>query len=128
MPKNQLFKITPDITFINELLKLYGINNINEKKYFTKQDLENINTLEELINIKDILSSYYIPCKSKIYLKDITLKRAIVILRQFIKIVNYTINSKEKFIKGKKTTIYELVPINTSIKIEKEKIITLTFD
>ena len=116
MPKNQLFKIIPNKDFIYELIKLFGLNDINDNKYFSLKDLEDIKTLDNIIFMKDKLETYYIPCKSKIYLKNITLKRCIVILRQFLKIISYTLNSKEKYINGKKTTIYQIIPIKTSIE------------
>jgi hypothetical protein len=130
MPKNQLFKIIPEKKFILELLKLYGIENLEDTRFFTKDNLDSLNTLENIINIIDELNIYYLPCKSKVYLKDITLKRCIVILRQFIKILNYTLFSKEKFIKGKKTTIYQIIPLNDGINITKplDKKITISFE
>ena len=130
MPKNQLFKIIPEKKFILELLKLYGIENLEDTRFFTKENLKNLNTLENIINIKNELNIYYLPCKSKIYLKDITLKRCIVILRQFIKILNFSLFSKEKFIKGKKITIYQIIPINNGIDINKplKKKITISFE
>ena len=128
--KNQLFKIIPEKNFVLELLKLYGIENLEDTRFFTKDDLNNLNTLENIINITDDLNIYYLPCKSKIYLKNITLKRCIVILRQFIKILNYTLYSKEKFINGKKTTIYQIIPFNNGIHINKQldKKITISFE
>ena len=128
--KNQLFKIIPEKKFVLELLKLYGIENLEDTRFFTKDDLNNLNTLENIINITDDLNIYYLPCKSKIYLKNITLKRCIVILRQFIKILNYTLYSKEKFINGKKTTIYQIIPFNNGIHINKQldKKITISFE
>lgn len=130
MSKNQLFKIIPEKKFILELLKLYGIEDLEDTRFFTKDNLNSLNTVENVINIKDKLYIYYLPCKSKVYLKDITLKRCIVILRQFIKVLNFTLFSKEKFIKGKKTTIYQIIPLNEGINITKplENKITISFE
>lgn len=130
MSKNQLFKIIPEKKFVLKLLKLYGIENLEDTRFFTKDNLNNLNTLENIINIIDDLNIYYLPCKSKIYLKNITLKRCIVILRQFIKILNYTLYSKEKFVNGTKTTIYQIIPFNNGIDINKplDKKITISFE
>ena len=130
MSKNQLFKIMPEKQFILKLLKLYGIENLEDTRYFTKDNLNNLNTLDNIINMKDELNIYYLPCKSNIYLKDITLKRCIVILRQFIKILNYTLFSKEKYINGTKMTIYQIIPLNNGININKklDKKITISFE
>lgn len=130
MGRNQLFKIIPDKSFIIKLLNLYGIDDFEDTRFFTKTDLETLHTLDKLKEIDSKLHTYYLPCKSKIYLKDITIKRCIVILRHFLKVQNYTLFSKEKFIDGKKTTIYQLIPLNKGITTitPPEKKITLSFE
>lgn len=63
------------------------------------------------------------------YLKNIDEKRAITILRQFIKIHNYTLMSKEKYVKGKKNLFYQVIPMqidmNTKRNLEK---VVISFD
>ena len=100
MPINQLFRTIPDRAFTIELLNLYGIDDFTDTHFFTKNDLDKLETIHKLNEIIDRLDEYYIPCKSKTYLQDITIKRSIVILRHFLKCHNYNIHSKEKFIKG----------------------------
>lgn len=127
MPINQLFKNMPDRSFVIRLINLYGIEDFDDDKYFTKKTLETLNTIENLNNIKDKLNEYYIECKSKTYLTDITLKRCIVILRQFLRCHGYTLFSKEKFVKGEKQTIYKIVKLDKEVVVpkKKEKIIVL---
>ena len=129
MPINQLFKNMPDRSFVIELINLYGIEDFDDDKYFTKKTLETLNTIENLNDIKDKLNEYYIECKSKTYLTDITLKRCIVILRQFLRCHGYTLFSKEKFVKGEKQTIYKIVKLDKEVVVpkKKEKII-VSFD
>ena len=129
MPVNQLFRTMPDRSFVISLLNLYGIEDFNDTRYFTKGNLKTLNTIEELKELKDKLNEYYIPCKAKTYLKDITLSRSIVILRQFLKCHGYTLFSKEKFIKGKKHTIYKIVTIDKEVSTpqKKEKVV-VSFD
>lgn len=129
MPINQLFKNIPDRSFVIELLNLYGIEDFDDNKYFTIKTLEKLNTIQNLNNIKDKLNEYYIECKSKTYLTDITLKRCIVILRQFLKCHGYTLFSKEKFVKGEKQIIYKIVKLDKEVVVpkKKEKII-VSFD
>jgi len=121
MPINQLFKNMPDRSFVIELINLYGIEDFDDDKYFTKKTLETLNTIENLNSIKDKLNEYYIECKSKTYLKDITLKRCIVILRQFLRCHGYTLFSKEKFVKGEKQTIYKIVKLDKEVVVPKKK-------
>lgn len=121
MPINQLFKNMPDRSFVIELINLYGIEDFDDDKYFTKKTLETLNTIENLNSIKDKLNEYYIECKSKTYLTDITLKRCIVILRQFLRCHGYTLFSKEKFVKGEKQTIYKIVKLDKEVVVPKKK-------
>ena len=121
MPINQLFKNMPDRSFVIGLINLYGIEDFDDDKYFTKKTLETLNTIENLNSIKDKLNEYYIECKSKTYLTDITIKRCIVILRQFLRCHGYTLFSKEKFVKGEKQTIYKIVKLDKEVVVPKKK-------
>ena len=122
MPKNQLFKNYPTEEFVIGLLNIYGIQDFSDNHYFTKDDLENLNTIEKLNELKDTLASYYIPCKAKIYINDINNhKKAITILRQFLKTQNYTLLSKEKYIKGNKHNTYTVISITNNLNINKNK-------
>ena len=121
MPVNQLFRIMPDRSFVISLLNLYGIEDFSDTRYFTKGNLETLNTIEELNKLNEKLENYYIPCKAKTYLEEITIPRSIVILRQFLKCHGYTLFSKEKFIKSKKHTIYKIVTIDKEVSTPKKK-------
>ena len=122
MPKNQLFKNYPTEEFVIGLLNIYGIQDFSDNHYFTKDDLENLNTIEKLNELKDTLASYYIPCKAKIYINNINNhKKAITILRQFLKTQNYTLLSKEKYIKGNKYNTYTVISITNNLNINKNK-------
>ena len=129
MPINQLFRIIPDRAFTIELLNLYGIDDFTDTHFFTKNDLDKLETIHKLNEIKDRLDEYYIPCKSKTYLQNITLKRSIVILRHFLKCHNYNVHSKEKFIKGIKYTTYRIIPQTDGIVVpDKPKKVIVSFD
>ena len=121
MPVNQLFRTMPDRSFVISLLNLYGIEDFNDTRYFTRENLETLNTAEELKELEEKLKDYYIPCKARTYLEEITIPRSIVILRQFLKCHGYTLFSKEKFIKSKKYTIYKIVTIDKEVSTPKKK-------
>ena len=129
MPVNQLFRVMPDRAFVVSLLNLYGMENFDDTRYFTKENLETLNTLEELNKLQEKLNTYYIPCKANTYLNDITIPRCIVILRQFLKCHGYTLFSKEKFIKGEKQTIYKINAIDQEVATpQKNEKIIVSFD
>jgi len=105
--KNQLFRRNPDRYIIDNLMLVFNIISLDDKNFhFTKEDLENLNIVDKINEIKEKLEIYYLPCKSKMYLKDLTEKKCITILRQFLKYIDYNLKMKEKYIKGKKNYLY----------------------
>tara|TARA_B100000401_G_C52477852_1_gene564317 strand:+ start:148 stop:534 length:387 start_codon:yes stop_codon:yes gene_type:complete len=107
--KDQIFKNIPTEEIINEVLKCFGLENINDKKYFSRNDLKKIKTIENINKIKKKLLEFYLPCKSKIYLNELTEKKTITILRHFIKYSQYKLNSKEIYMNKSKIIIYQLI-------------------
>jgi hypothetical protein len=127
--KNQLFKISPDLKITEKLLSIFGINGLEDNHSFTKTNICDLNTVSKLNEMNSELNKYYVPCKSKMYLLKIDEKRAITILRQFLKIHNYTLMSKEKYVQGKKNLFYQVIPMqidmNTNRNLEK---VVISFD
>ena len=107
--KEQNFRNRPDIKFISTLLDTFGLDNLEDDRYFTKEHMKENLTVEKINELLPQMNDYYLPCKSKIYLKDINEKKAITILRQFVKIYNYKVFSFEKSIHGKKQITYRLM-------------------
>ena len=121
--KNQNFRINPDMNIINNLLQTFGLTGLEDDRYFTKENMKEMNTVENIILIISKLEEYYLPCKSKIYLKDLTEKKSITILRQFIKNYNYKLITFEKSIQGRKQLTYRLMYINgDSLHSNKDKV------
>ena len=67
MKKNQLFRKIPDEIIIKKVLNAFGYNNFNDKKTFSRKDLEKIKTVDKISELKPELEKYYLPCKSKIW-------------------------------------------------------------
>jgi hypothetical protein len=132
MVKNQLFRVLPEIEMINSLLKIYGLTSLQDTKSFTKNSLQENETIQKLNDMKDKLESYYLPCKSKVYINNITEKKCITILRQFIKVHGYTLISKERYIEGKKMSVYRLIKsddkVSTPTKSKCKKDIVISFE
>ena len=130
--KDQLFKNKPDINLLNDIIKLYGLNDFNDSKLFTKNNLIDLQTVKNIKEMIPRLNEYYLPCKSKLFLSRIDEKKCITILRQLLKLHNYNVFSKEKCIKGIKYNYYQILPYtNNKINTESnndERIIVLSFD
>ena len=71
-----------------------------------------MDTINKMYKIKPILEQYYIPCKARTYLNDINSKNIITILRQVVRLYGYSVISREKYIKGDKFIIYQLISID----------------
>ena len=130
MPKNQLFKNTPDLQIVQSVLEAFGLDNIEDTRLFTKEHMQDVETVQKLSELIPTLKEYYIPCKSKKYLTDLNEKKCITILRQLLKIHNYTLFSKEKFIKGKKYLFYQVIPkqVELSTTNREHNRIIISFD
>ena len=116
MTINQLFKKKPSKELIIEVLNIYGIEDFNDLKQFTRKDLEKLDLCNNLNNFACKLEEYYLPCKYKIYLQNINIKKSITLLRQLLKLYDYNVKSNEKYIKGEKIIVYQILPKNTQKK------------
>ena len=103
--KNQLFAQIPDLNFVNKLLNIYGLEYIEDTKEFTKNDLKSLNIIKNIENFISELVLYYLPCKYKIVLNNITLNKTLTILRQIIKLYDYELKKREH-VQNKKKIIY----------------------
>lgn len=134
MVLKQLFISTPPIELLKKIINAFGLKNLNDKKEFCYLDMDKLNTLNVFHTLENELRKYYLPCKQKIYFNDINIltnKEAITILRQLLKIHDYDLNSREKFIKGIKYSVYKIVTKQDklfNIKKNKNKEIVIVFD
>lgn len=124
--KNQLFKVEPSKELIDKLLVCFNLDNLDDKKMFSSIEMDLISTKTKFLLLLDELKEIYIPCKYRIYFKDLdNYKNLITISRQILKTINYTFNSKEKYKKGTKYLYYYLIHCEEKIK-KKEYV--LVFD
>jgi hypothetical protein len=140
MKKDQLFKKHPSNELFLKILSAFGLIDLNDNRSFTRKDLKTLRTVEKLELILDQLKQCYLPCKSRTYLSGLTEKNSVTVLRQILKTRNYTVLSREKYMRGEKFIIYSLTPLETKVynpilgekKIKKQNIsnepILITFD
>ena len=122
MPKNQLFKKIPTKEILNKVLLCFDIIDLhNGKIAFCRQDIIRLNSVEKLNNITDELKEYYLPCKARTYLNDLNEKNIVTILRQILKNFNYNIISKEKYLRGEKFILYNIIA-NTEVQDDEQNV------
>lgn len=134
MVLNQLFNEKPPLELINKLIQKFGLKDINDTTEFTILDMDRHNTVVSIKAIENDIKDCYIPCKRVKYANTITNKTCITILRQFIKMYDYDLFSKEKYINNVKYLVYKIITKKDKdfSKINKKYInkkeITIVFD
>jgi hypothetical protein len=106
--KYQLFQEIPELPFVVKIINCFNIKDFNDTREFTKKDLEDFKTLNKVEDLIPELVIYYLPCKYKMFLMDLTLQKCITILRQMLRIYNYNLNKKENVINKKKIIYYSI--------------------
>ena len=113
MPVNQIFnRIIPEKLLL-KILNGINISNLKDLNTFTYKKIED--NREFLKKIMQKVKPYYIPCKRRVYFPRVfTTKKFITILRQILKLYDYTLITKERYLseKKKKYLQYSLKPIN----------------
>ena len=110
MTKNQLFRSIPPRSLCLEVVQSFGLDGFEDSRNFSRKDLIKVNCIEKLNNMKQKLCDYYLPCKARTYLTDLNPKNVITLLRQIVRLFGFTVSSREKYIKGDKFIIYQLIP------------------
>ena len=108
MAINQLFKSKPPFNLVLKICLYFGIDleDLSKKNSFTKNELVKLDLESKFSEIREALKQYYIPCKCKIYLNNITISKSVTILRQILKLYNFKITSNESYNNSKKYIIY----------------------
>lgn len=134
MVYNQLFNEKPTLDIVNKIVSKFGLKDINDSTEFTILDMDRINTLLSFKSIENDIKECYIPCKRIKFASTFTNKSVITILRQFLKVYERDLFSKEKFIKGNKYLVYKIITkqdkdfSKKNKKYINKKEITIVFD
>jgi hypothetical protein len=105
----------PDKLLIDNLLKAFNIESLEDDRPFSRLELNNNDTITKVNDMRELLSKYYIPCKARAYLSDLNDKNIFTILRQCIKTFGFKLYTKEKYIKKIKYLYYTIGPIDTAV-------------
>lgn len=111
MKINQLFKTHVTEDLLHKIIACFNYNDIDTEKLFSKDDLDNYGTVYKLNELKYELKTIYLPCKSKIYTEITTSQDAITLLRQILRLFNYKLMSKQKYINNKKIIFYYIIKL-----------------
>jgi len=108
MGKHQLFKNTPPIELVIKVIQCFGFEDLNDKGCICKKYFGTMNVIDKLTKLLPELRQYYLPCKAKAYLNELTNNSVLTILRQMLRPHNYVLISREKYINREKLINYNL--------------------
>ena len=109
MKINQLFNKTIPEDVALRVLHCFGLAGFNDRRMFSKYDIDNYNTVTKMMAMMTELSQFYMPCKAKTYLTDLTAKKCVTVLKQIIRLYGFTLMSKERNVHGKKVIFYQVM-------------------
>jgi hypothetical protein len=109
MKINQLFvkHVTTDI--LQVVMQAFGLGGLDDRRSFSKLDMQEMGTVEKIRELVPQLRDYYLPCKARVYLENITEKKAITILKQMLRLHAHTLMSRERNARHRKVILYQIV-------------------
>jgi hypothetical protein len=126
MGKHQLFKDIPPAELVVKVIQCFGFKNLEDKGCICKKYFNSMNVIQKMNELLPELRKYYLPCKARAYLNELTNNSVMTILRQVLRPHNYVVASREKYVNREKLINYNLVNKNEinheTIKPEVSKI------
>ena len=117
----KIFRFDPPKSFIKKIAAVYGIKELDESYKFPLCNIIKKNVIDGILEYKKEFEYYYFPDTYDKYINNITPERTIVILRQLVKKINYTLIRSKTLIEGK--LLYQYNIVNNKRKTNEYRII-----
>lgn len=108
MKINQLFRSNVPSDLFSKIYRCFGYESLSIEHMFSKIDLDRLDTVGKMNDLKDELTQYYIPCKAKMYLSNLNQLKCITVFRQILRLNHISLISRQRYIKNKKMTFYSI--------------------
>lgn len=129
MRKHIFFRKIPNEEFLLKLLECFGVSAFGQDVMFTKEDLVKMDTAGRMAALQEELYSYYIPCKARVYVADLTVPKCITVLRQILRLHTCCLFSNQKMKDGVKRVHYSIVwPDNPQRLKKRADTVVLSFN
>lgn len=107
---NQLFRKPVELAMVIRLLNCFGLRGLDDRRSFCKLDLCQMETLKKLETegVLPDLREFYLPCKARVYLDNITEKKAITVLKQVLRLHKHLLITRERNVSNHKVIFYNV--------------------
>ena len=85
---NQLFTRVVDADVAEQLVQCLGLTGLDDSRNWTKYDLVRVGTVTRVQAMVGTLQTFYLKCKAKLYLTDLTEKKVITVVKQVLRLHN----------------------------------------
>lgn len=92
---NQLFAAPVPEDLIEAVVHAFGLDSLDDARYFSRWDVMRVGAADAVAKLVPALEEYYLPCKAKIYLRDLTHRSVMTVLRQVLRFVDRCTESRE---------------------------------
>jgi hypothetical protein len=110
----RLFRKIPPTELVSEILESIKLEGLQERRWFSRDEL----SVDEVDEWLPLLEPYYIPCKAKRFLSNITQARLITIIRHILHPHGYKIRTQERMYKSQKTTMYQIFTDDHEVQLD----------
>ncbi len=99
-----LFRKKPTLELVVDIFKSLHFTGLDDGRLFHKNDIS-VSVFEEWL---PQLEPFYLPCKSKLFLHNFDLQKAITVMRHLLRAHGYKLRAYEKVHQGVKQTLYQI--------------------
>lgn len=109
MKINQLFNKAVPEELAEQVIQCFNLSGSQDRRTFSKYDMETHGTVQCVTQLVPQLEGFYMPCKARTYLHDLTPKKCVTILKQIIRLHGMTLMSRERNLQGRKVIFYQIM-------------------
>lgn len=110
MKINQLFTRPVPVELLSRLVTSMGLDGIQDSRNFTKYDLVRVNAVANFqSSLQAELETYYLPCKARLYLANMTEKKLVTVAKQVLRLHGHCVVAKERNFGNKKVIVYRVL-------------------
>lgn len=134
MKINQLFIQHVDEGMLGHVIECFGLTGLSDRRQFSKLDMQRMHTAARVDALVPSLTSYYLPCKAKIYLRPaMTDKRCITVFKQILKLHGHCLLARERNSRHRKIILYQIISdaerrAVTHVEVRHGSIVRLSFE